>query len=1000
MRRSGWRPARPDRCTCGSRTGGPPPGAGVSSSSRSCGSATTGAPPAARSRGTRGCAARCPCTVGPGESTIVPVWVEAPLDAGDHLLEIDLVHEHVRWFEAPLHVPVVVAAPSRGRPGRPGAVGVVLITTVVARNYLPQARVLARSFRAHHPDGRVVVLVLDAPGDGLRDDEPFEVVAPADVVPAGAQRELRRMITIYNVMELATALKPFLLRHLLADRRVQRHLPRPRHRGVRAARRHRCGGRAPRHRAHPAPAHPGARRPPPARREGVRRVGRLQPRVRGRRDRGRRSSSTGGPSGAAATASTTCPTGCSSTSAGSTWRPPTSPRTCCATPASTSPTGTSTSAPSSRRRAAAISRAGPRCGSSTTAATTPTPATSSPGYHEGQPRVVLSESPALRDLCAAYGERLRAEGWDECRKLDYGLAFAANGMVLDGLMRRIVRQELLRRERTHEHDVGGVDDVPDPYEPDEVAAFVEMLRSPFPGSAAPRISRYLHALHHSRPDLQAACPDLTGWEGNHYLAWIREIGQSHLGLPLEVIPAADEIEALVEPPTERPAGVQLVGYLDAELGMGELGRGMLAILRAADEPVVAATETVTASRQRHDEGVGPDSPVGTVAAPPDADVNLVCVNADRLPVVVDRLGSEVAAGPHHDRRVGVGGRGVPRGPARIRPARRRGVDAAAPTRGGPSPRPSTCPCTTCLPRGRPGRPSPGAGPSSACPTASRSCSASTSSAWPTARTRSASSTPTAVPSRRATARSSSSSRSTGRRSSPTSSGSGSTPRGRPDMHVVDGYVSALDQAAAGRVLRLLRVAAPGRGLRVHDGRGDAGGAAGRGDGLLGQPRVHGRAQQLPRGLRPRARRGGQGPVPRRRRGGPTPTSTRPRRRCGGSSRIRPAPRPWASGPARTSSASTAPRRGCRWSPPVWPRCGRPAPTTPWPVRRRWRPARRGPEPHGWAGRVGARRCASGAVWPASSASSARPPPGARRDGAARRRARSRGARAHRRGRRC
>ncbi len=61
----------------------------------------------------------------------------------------------------------------------------MLITTVVARNYLPQARVLARSFRAHHPDGRVVVLVLDAPGDGLRDDEPFEVVAPADVVPAG-----------------------------------------------------------------------------------------------------------------------------------------------------------------------------------------------------------------------------------------------------------------------------------------------------------------------------------------------------------------------------------------------------------------------------------------------------------------------------------------------------------------------------------------------------------------------------------------------------------------------------------------------------------------------------------------------------------------------------------------------------------------------------------------------------------------------------------------------
>jgi hypothetical protein len=50
-----------------------------------------------------------PCTLGPGASAIVPVWVEAPAEEGAHLLEIDLVHEHVRWFEAPLTVPVVVS---------------------------------------------------------------------------------------------------------------------------------------------------------------------------------------------------------------------------------------------------------------------------------------------------------------------------------------------------------------------------------------------------------------------------------------------------------------------------------------------------------------------------------------------------------------------------------------------------------------------------------------------------------------------------------------------------------------------------------------------------------------------------------------------------------------------------------------------------------------------------------------------------------------------------
>jgi hypothetical protein len=51
-----------------------------------------------------------PCDLGPGEATIVPVWVEAPAEPGPYRLEIDLVHEHVRWFESPLPVEVAVAA--------------------------------------------------------------------------------------------------------------------------------------------------------------------------------------------------------------------------------------------------------------------------------------------------------------------------------------------------------------------------------------------------------------------------------------------------------------------------------------------------------------------------------------------------------------------------------------------------------------------------------------------------------------------------------------------------------------------------------------------------------------------------------------------------------------------------------------------------------------------------------------------------------------------------
>jgi hypothetical protein len=45
-----------------------------------------------------------PCSVQPGEQIIVPVGVMAPDVPGNFILEYDLVHEHVRWFECPLRV--------------------------------------------------------------------------------------------------------------------------------------------------------------------------------------------------------------------------------------------------------------------------------------------------------------------------------------------------------------------------------------------------------------------------------------------------------------------------------------------------------------------------------------------------------------------------------------------------------------------------------------------------------------------------------------------------------------------------------------------------------------------------------------------------------------------------------------------------------------------------------------------------------------------------------
>ena len=92
----------------------------------------------------------------------------------------------------------------------------VTVCTIAARNYLAHVRVLARSFREHHPDSRLVFLVVD---DEARQfdaaDEPFECLRLSDI---GLDRtEIGRLAAIYDVTELATAVKPPFLRYLLGE---------------------------------------------------------------------------------------------------------------------------------------------------------------------------------------------------------------------------------------------------------------------------------------------------------------------------------------------------------------------------------------------------------------------------------------------------------------------------------------------------------------------------------------------------------------------------------------------------------------------------------------------------------------------------------------------------------------------------------------------------------------------------------------------------------------
>jgi glycosyltransferase involved in cell wall biosynthesis len=87
--------------------------------------------------------------------------------------------------------------------------------TIAARNYLPSVALLVESFTRHHPEVPVSVLVVDGTADDTSTGLPFEVLLPSHL--RLSPDEFGRMATYYDVTELSTALKPFLL-ELLLDR--------------------------------------------------------------------------------------------------------------------------------------------------------------------------------------------------------------------------------------------------------------------------------------------------------------------------------------------------------------------------------------------------------------------------------------------------------------------------------------------------------------------------------------------------------------------------------------------------------------------------------------------------------------------------------------------------------------------------------------------------------------------------------------------------------------
>ena len=108
---------------------------------------------------------------------------------------------------------------------------------------------------------------------------------------------------------------------------------------------------------------------------------------------------------------------------------------------------------------------------------------------------------------------------------------------------------------------------PDPFDPRQAEGFAGWLCAP--STLSPQISRYLSALYLERGDLRTAFPAIPGGDVARYIDWVMNDGRADPPIPDELRPIQDAVK---HRPARRPIrneGVNVAGYVKAELGVGE-----------------------------------------------------------------------------------------------------------------------------------------------------------------------------------------------------------------------------------------------------------------------------------------------------------------------------------------------------------------------------------------------------------------------------------------------
>jgi glycosyltransferase involved in cell wall biosynthesis len=234
-----------------------------------------------------------------------------------------------------------------------------------------------------------------------------------------------------------------------------------------------------------------------------------------------------------------------------------------------------------------------------------------------QDRISFAGEPALRELYDGYGAELLANEFEQAVVWPYGIAALPNGVTLDKPLRRVYRDAVL---------AGELDG--DPFNAAGAEALIDYANGPAEAGGEHGVTRYLAAYHRERLDLRRQMPDLDGVDGARLVAWADVYGRGQIDDAL--MPGGARSTATLP-------GVNLAGYFDAALGVGEAGRQVADALEEAG--VAVAPVGLVASHSPGGERAGADE--RGVAPHP---INLLCVNADATPALALDLGQGFFSG--------------------------------------------------------------------------------------------------------------------------------------------------------------------------------------------------------------------------------------------------------------------------------------------------------------------------------------------------------------------